>query len=489
MKLRERITKKFILTKVVPVVFFLIVTTSVFVAYSTKLRHGTTALLQGQISYAVQLYSTYIEEQLAKTEGQMALAVDMMEQGTISSDQAMEMLSKQKYVVNVAIVSALGVGEDIDKNDVNLPAKGFSGEIKKGNPTYFYGGEGLIYILEPIMENGSVTKAVMVVCDTAGFDELFLDFAFGSDSFLFLQDNNGQIVYSFQDNDVDYLQRDSNFMDILEKSKGKSSSVINGLKRQRSGYAIVKLDDSDRLIAYHYIKETGWFMIIGVPDSYFASELKPFRHTVLLMMLSILGCMLLYMVIVIYNYMLSRMSGKRKREGLLHLAETDQLTGLYNKVTTERKIKEYFEENPNSQSLLFVLDIDNFKKINDTMGHAFGDEVLREIGQGLKQQFRASDIIGRAGGDEFIILLKHVTEDQYIIREAKKLENFFNGLQVGTYTKYSVTSSIGCAIFGRDGNTFETLYKQADEALYKAKHRGKNQLAFYKDPEGFGQNV
>lgn len=147
----------------------------------------------------------------------MALAVDMMEQGTISSDQAMEMLSKQKYVVNVAIVSALGVGEDIDKNDVNLPAKGFSGVIKKGNPTYFYGGEGLIYILEPIMENGSVTKAVMVVCDTAGFDELFLDFAFGSDSFLFLQDNNGQIVYSFQDNDVDYLQRDSNFMDILEK--------------------------------------------------------------------------------------------------------------------------------------------------------------------------------------------------------------------------------------------------------------------------------
>ena len=118
--------------------------------------------------------------------------------------------------------------------------------------------------------------------------------------------------------------------------------------------------------------------------------------------------------------MLSRMSGKRKREGLLHLAETDQLTGLYNKVTTERKIKEYFEENPNSQSLLFVLDIDNFKKINDTMGHAFGDEVLREIGQGLKQQFRASDIIGRAGGDEFIILLKHVTEDQIQLEKAKE---------------------------------------------------------------------
>lgn len=489
MKLRERITRKFILTRLLPIVVFILITTSVFGGYSVKLRRGTTELLQGQLSYAVELYSAYMEERLGEIEGQMELAAAMVGEGIISSDQAMEMLSDQKYVANVAMVSSLGVGQDINMNNINLPAKGFSGVVKKENPTYFYGGEGLIYILEPVMENGSVTKALMVVCDTTGFDNLFTDFDFGSNSFLILQDNNGRIVYSYQNGNVDYLQRDTNFIDTLQNANGKASAVINGLKRQRSGCATVKLEDENRQVAYHYIKESGWSMILGVPDSYFATELKPFRRTVLFMMLSLLGCMLLYMAIVIYNYMLSRMSGKRKREGLLHLAETDQLTGLYNKVTTERKIKEYFEENPNSQSLLFVLDIDNFKKINDTMGHAFGDEVLREIGQGLKQQFRASDIIGRAGGDEFIILLKHVTEDRYIIREAQKLENFFNGLQVGTYTKYSVTSSIGCAIFGRDSNTFETLYKQADEALYKAKHRGKNQLAFYKDPEGFGQNV
>lgn len=489
MKLRERITKKFILTRLLPVVVFVLITISVFGIYSVKLRRGTTELLQGEVSYAVQVYSAYMEEQLERLESQMALAADMMGEGTISSDQAMEMLADQKYVVNVAIVNTLGIGQDINKDSVNLPAKGFSGVIRKENSTYFYGGEGLIYILEPVTENGSATKALMVVCDTAGFDDLFLDFAFGSESFLILQDNNGQIVYSFQDNNVDYLQTDSNFIDTLQNLNGKASSVVNGLKRQRSGCATIKFEDGNRHVAYHYITETGYFMILGVSDSYFTAELKPFRRTVLFMLLSVLGCMLLYMAIVIYNYMLSRMSGKRKSDGLIHLAETDQLTGLYNKVTTEKKIKEYFEENPDSQSLLFVLDIDNFKKINDTMGHAFGDEVLREIGQGLKQQFRASDIIGRAGGDEFIILLKHITEDQYIIREAKKLENFFKGLQVGTYTKYSVTSSIGCAIFGRDGNTFETLYKQADEALYKAKHRGKNQLAFYKDPEGFGQNV
>ena len=70
-------------------------------------------------------------------------------------------------------------------------------------------------------------------------------------------------------------------------------------------------------------------------------------------------------------------------------------------MATERKIKEYITMNPQSQAMLFVLDIDNFKKINDTMGHAFGDEVLKNIGMRLKAAFRSSDIVGRFGGDEF----------------------------------------------------------------------------------------
>ena len=137
MKLRERITKKFLLTRILPIAVFVLITISVFGIYSTKLRHGTTELLQGKVSYAVQVYSSYMEEQLGRLEGQMALVADMMGQGAISSDQAMEMLSNQKYVVNVAIVSSLGVGEDINNNGVNLPAKGFSGVIKKENPTHF----------------------------------------------------------------------------------------------------------------------------------------------------------------------------------------------------------------------------------------------------------------------------------------------------------------------------------------------------------------
>ena len=131
--------------------------------------------------------------------------------------------------------------------------------------------------------------------------------------------------------------------------------------------------------------------------------------------------------------------------------------------------------------MMFLFDIDNFKKINDTMGHAFGDEVLRSLGVQIGAIFRASDIVGRVGGDEFMVFLKDITSDEDIMKEAGKVEAFFKSFQAGEYVKYKATASIGVAIFPQEGEDFETLYKAADQGLYKAKKRGKNQLAFYRD--------
>ena len=92
-----------------------------------------------------------------------------------------------------------------------------------------------------------------------------------------------------------------------------------------------------------------------------------------------------------------------------------------------------------------------------------------------------TDIIGRTGGDEFTIFLKSLKDDSNTLSEAQKLIAFFKDFEAGEYVKYSATASIGAAIFPADGKDFETLYKAADQALYKAKERGKNQLAFYDD--------
>ena len=489
MKLTEKITKNRYIV-LWPALIFVVLVAVCLGVYGKRLRHDEMTLLQGRVVGAADIYGAKIEERLKTIEGQMELVIWQIQEKQLDAEDAVSSLLGLDGVSDAGIVNALGVGRTVSQEDINLPALGFSGTVKRESATFFNSADGQLYIMKPILENGAVNTAVFVEYDAEVLYRQMEAYTFDDNAWVVLQDTDGNIICSLGGDNIDYLQAGSNFMDTLSAAGGRASAVRNGLQRQRSAGAQVIFPDGDsRYVAYHHMKNNGWAVLLGVDDAYFAEQISHYSGTIRHLVLSLAGCMVVFMGVVIFLQVMYNHYGRRKSAGLQHLAETDQLTGLYNKVTTERKIKEYFAENPDSQSLLFVLDIDNFKKINDTMGHAFGDEVLREIGQGLKQQFRASDIIGRAGGDEFVILLKHITEDQYVIREAQKLENFFKGLQVGKYTKYSVTSSIGCAVFTKDGEDFETLYKMADEALYKAKQRGKNQLAFYKDPEGFGQNV
>lgn len=489
MKLTEKITKNRYIV-LWPVLIFIVLVAVCLGVYGKRLRHDEMTLLQGRVVSAADIYGAKIEERLKTIEGQMELVIWQIQEKQLDAEDAVSSLLGLDGVSDAGIVNALGVGHTVSQEDISLPELGFSGTVKRENATFFHSEDGQLYIMKPILENGTVNTAVFVEYDAEVLYRQLEAYTFDDNAWVVLQDTDGNIICSLGGDNIDYLQAGSNFMDTLSVAGGRASAVRNGLQRQRSAGAQVTFPDgASRYVAYHHMKNNGWAVLLGVDDAYFAEQISHYSGTIRHLVLSLAGCMVVFMGVVIFLQVMYNHYGRRKSAGLQHLAETDQLTGLYNKVTTERKIKEYFAENPDSQSLLFVLDIDNFKKINDTMGHAFGDEVLREIGQGLKQQFRASDIIGRAGGDEFVILLKHITEDQYVIREAQKLENFFKGLQVGKYTKYSVTSSIGCAVFTKDGEDFETLYKMADEALYKAKQRGKNQLAFYKDPEGFGQNV
>ena len=169
-------------------------------------------------------------------------------------------------------------------------------------------------------------------------------------------------------------------------------------------------------------------------------------------------------------------------EDLMNKANTDQLTDLYNKMATERMIRDYIDKSgENACGIMFILDIDNFKKINDTMGHAFGDKVLLNLGHDIKAWFRMDDIVGRIGGDEFMIFIKDVKDPDILTREGSRIMQFFEGFSVGEYTRYSPPASIGGAVYPTDAKDFEALYKAADMAVYKAKRDGKNRVAYYKD--------
>ena len=188
-----------------------------------------------------------------------------------------------------------------------------------------------------------------------------------------------------------------------------------------------------------------------------------------------MGFFITFLVFSLFN----RRKENANKQELEVKADTDLLTGLYNKIATEKLIKNYIAQNPDGRGLLILLDLDNFKKINDTLGHGFGDEVLQYLGMRLGSQFRVTDIVGRIGGDEFMVFLKDMKTQEYIEAEARKMSRFFNNFQVSEYTKFYATASMGAAVYPDDGKTFDALYRAADTALYKAKKNGKKQLAFF----------
>lgn len=154
-------------------------------------------------------------------------------------------------------------------------------------------------------------------------------------------------------------------------------------------------------------------------------------------------------------------------------AERDLLTGLYNKATTERLIRETLDREKTEYRMgaLLLLDLDNFKQINDSLGHAFGDAVLAETARDLRRLCGEGDVPGRIGGDEFVLFLWDIARSGEAEDTARRLCARL-GRSVGGGVRLS--GSVGVALRPEHGTSFEALYQRADLAMYEAKKQGKN---------------
>ncbi|MEG0470299.1 MAG: sensor domain-containing diguanylate cyclase, partial [Longicatena sp.] len=174
--------------------------------------------------------------------------------------------------------------------------------------------------------------------------------------------------------------------------------------------------------------------------------------------------------------------GEKKRElELLYKAEHDSLTGYYNKSAIEQKVNEFLltrnGELKNHAFLIF--DIDYFKAVNDNFGHAWGDTILMKIAKKVRNLFREEDILGRIGGDEFVILMKNITSEQAVFEKARELCNTTKVAFVHEGEEFKISTSVGIAISNIHGKTYGTLYKKSDIALYVSKNNGRDQFAIY----------
>lgn len=153
---------------------------------------------------------------------------------------------------------------------------------------------------------------------------------------------------------------------------------------------------------------------------------------------------------------------KSQNDLLKEKATTDTFTGMYNKEHSVTLIKEYLRLNENQTHAFLLLDIDNFKYYNDTYGHYEGDLAIKELAALIKKTFRSSDILGRFGGDEFMILIKNSPDKAMLCDKLKHILHFYS-------REHELTASIGIAFYPQDATTFDELFQKADKALYRSK--------------------
>lgn len=162
---------------------------------------------------------------------------------------------------------------------------------------------------------------------------------------------------------------------------------------------------------------------------------------------------------------------------LQHAAERDEMTGLLNRASTTRQIHQTLQADSQAQHALFIIDVDNFKSLNDTYGHQAGDRFLVTLATALRKCFRDNDVVGRIGGDEFFVLMKNVPSAMIVAEKASTLLGI-SQVFCDEHPDLRLSISIGIGMCPLNGNTLEELYTNADKALYQAKHKGKNQFVF-----------
>ena len=272
----------------------------------------------------------------------------------------------------------------------------------------------------------------------------------------------------------------TNLFEYYSQKNLKEGHVLEDIQEDFSqgNRGLIKLslkerNEEDRYLAYIPLGLNDWMIGYAVPIEA-AQEAYAFiqNYELIFMGMFCILVLLLVLYIVVRN--------NREKAAILQTAQTDALTGVWNKETTQKKIDQILSEKDGSKLHGFIImDMDHFKNVNDTYGHAVGDKVLQAYGSILKDEFREQDVVGRIGGDEFVVLLRNIGSRKVMEERVKDLQDKIRAMHVEELGDWKFTLSAGVAFAPVDGTSFMELYCRADSALYQAKRAGRDGYRVY----------
>lgn len=231
----------------------------------------------------------------------------------------------------------------------------------------------------------------------------------------------------------------------------------------------------DRYCSYAPIPNSDWFIISTVRESALRQRHAALEKSGGLLSVSLISIMTALLIIIVAV----RLREQREIQKVLQRAAMlDGLTGIYNRGAAETLIADLLSTRSGiNRPALMVIDIDDFKGINDTYGHIWGDLVLRACAQRMQQVFGEHDVVARIGGDEFMVLLKNGRDEAFLSAKAQELLDDLH-LCTDSGKKHEIFISIGIALPKQPVGSFRELYEMADAALYRAKQGGKRKYSF-----------
>ena len=331
----------------------------------------------------------------------------------------------------------------------------------------------------PVYQNGNVIAVLGGSYNVTALSRMLFNDVFDDSGYSLIINQNGEIIAYDGDPAYHEITYGDNFFKFYEHKKLLSDDTLKKIrldfKNEKDGTVRLQTassSDAAQYLSYTRLGMNGWMIcyVIPVADAQNSYDFIKSDESILLGIFLILVLLLVLYII---------RTNRKQNEELIRTAELDGLTGAYNKRATEAYINKILTQMPDEKGTFVILDVDKFKDVNDRYGHAAGDIVLHELAKTFFRHFRKDDIIGRIGGDEFVIYMRNTESKEIASARVKNLIENVRSLPFEEMNGNHVTISVGIAFVPEAGNCYMDLYKNADTALYETKQNGRDGYHVY----------